>query len=303
MPSRAHYELQEEGLTMEHQEDAFLGSGGLRLYYQCWLPAQPPRAVVLICHGLSDHGGRYPHLVERLASAGYAVYAHDYRGHGRSEGVRLHVERFRLFAEDLKTFLDLVAARHPDKPLVLFAHSLGATVALEYVLDHPGSVAGLISSATALYAGEGFPKLMLWINEALSAVLPRLRLTKLPTEGVSRDAAWVQATLHDPLVYHGPGTTRLGAEILHTLKRLRPRLAGITLPLLVLQAEKDILVDPRGSRLLYEQAASADKTYKVYAGAFHEVFNDLPESREAFLGDVVAWLDAHSKACPQTLVA
>ena len=281
---------------MEHQEGAFPGSGGLRLYYQCWLPAGPPRAVVLICHGVADHGGRYPHLVERLASAGYAVYAHDHRGHGRSEGTRLHVERFRLFAEDLKTFVDLVSARHPDKALYLFAHSMGSAVALEYALAYPGTLAGLILSGTALFAGEGFPRIVLLANEVLSQLLPRLRLTKLPTEGISRDAAWVQATLCDPLVYHGPGTARLGAEILHTLEGLRPRLAGITLPLLILQGEKDILVDPRGSKLLYEQAASADKTHKVYAGAFHEVFNDLPESREAFLGDVVAWLDAHSSS-------
>ena len=278
---------------MEHQEGTFLGSGGLRLYYQCWLPARPPRAIVIICHGVSDHGGRYPHLVERLALAGYAVYAPDDRGDGRSEGVRLHVERFRLFVEDLKTFRDLVAAKHPDKALYLFAHSLGGTVALEYLLDYPGTVAGLISSATALYAGQGFPRIILWINEALSVILPRLRLTRLPTEGISRDEEWVKATLRDPLVYHGPGTTRLGSEIMHTMERLRPRLTEITLPLLILQGEKDILVDARGSKLLYEQAASADKTYRVYGGAFHEVFNDLPESREALLRDVVAWLDAH----------
>lgn len=280
---------------MTHQEDTFLGSGGLRLYYQCWLPSGPPRAIVLICHGVADHGGRYPHLVERLVSSGYAVYAHDYRGHGRSEGMPLHVERFRLFAEDLGIFRDLVAAKHSGKALYLFAHSMGSAVALEYVLAHPGAVAGLICSGAALYAGEGFPRIVLMANKVLSRVLPRLRLAKLPTEGISRDAAWVQATLQDPLVYHGPGTARLGAEILHTLEGLRPRLAEVSLPLLILQGEKDILVDPRGSRLLYERAASADKTHKVYAGAFHEVFNDLPEAREAFLEDVVAWLDAR---CP-----
>jgi alpha-beta hydrolase superfamily lysophospholipase len=279
---------------MEHVEGTFKGARGLVLYYQGWLPARVPRAVVIICSGVADHGGRYPHLVQGLVSAGYAVYAHDHRGHGRSAGVRLHVERFHLFAEDLAAFRDLAAGRHPDRPIYLFAHSMGSAVALEYVLDHAQDVAGLISSGTALYAGEGFPPMVLAVNQFLSLVLPRLRLTKLPTEGISRDAAWVRATLDDPLVYHGPGTTRLGAEIIRALAHLRPRLGEIRLPLLIVQGERDILVNSKGSRMLYEQAASTDKTHKVYEGAYHEVFNDLPEAREAVVRDVVAWLDAHT---------
>jgi len=277
------------------QEGMFIGAGGVELYECSWLPEGSPRAVVILCHGVADHSGRYPHLIARLAGAGYAVCAFDHRGHGHAAGERLHVERFGLYAEDLKVVRDRVAARYPDLPLYLFGHSMGSAVALTYLLDHPNDVAGLIASGVALYAGEGFPPIMLKLNMLLSRWLPRLRLTKIPTEGVSRDQAWVAATRADPLVYHGPGTARLGAEILTALERLRPRLGEITLPLLILQGERDILVGDQGARLLYERAASADKTLRVYGGAYHEVFNDLPASREAVLGDVVGWLDARVK--------
>jgi acylglycerol lipase len=278
---------------MLHQEGTFRGIGGLELYYQRWLPESTPRAIVMICHGVADHGGRYLSVVARLVSEGYAVYAHDHRGHGRSAGERLHVERFQLYVEDLGIFRDLVAAQHPGTKLYLFAHSMGNTVAMQYILAYPTDVSGLISSGTALYAGEGFPQIVLAVNQVLSQLLPHLRLTKLPTEGISRDLAWVKQTLSDPLVYHGPGTTRLGAEIIRALEGLRPRLSEITLPLLIVQGENDFLVDRRGSQLLYAQAASPDKTLKIYAGAYHEVFNDLPLSREALLADMVGWLNAH----------
>jgi acylglycerol lipase len=278
---------------MHHQEGTFRGTGGLELYYQRWLPEGTPRAIVIICHGVADHGGRYPSVVARLVSEGYAVYAHDHRGHGRSAGEKLHVQRFQLYVDDLRIFRDWVAAQHPAAKLFLFGHSMGNTVALQYLLAYPTAADGLISSGTTLYAGEGFPQILLVLNQVLSRLLPHLRLTKLPTEGISRDPAWVQQTLHDPLVYHGPGTTRLGAEIIRALEGLRPRLAEITLPLLILQGENDILVDRRGSQLLYAQAASSDKTLKIYAEAYHEVFNDLPPSQAAFLGDLAAWLSAH----------
>jgi alpha-beta hydrolase superfamily lysophospholipase len=275
-----------------HHEGMCAGADGAELYECCWLPEGAPRAAVLLCHGVADHCGRYPHLVARLAAAGYAVCAFDHRGHGRSAGERLHVERFSRYAEDCKIMRDRVAARYPGLPLYLFGHSMGSAVALTYLLDHPNDVAGLIASGVALYAGEGFPPIVLKLNLLLARWLPRLRLTKLPTQGVSRDEAWVAATRADPLVYHGPGTARLGAEILTALERLRPRLGEIALPLLILQGERDILVGDKGARLLYERAASADKTLRVYPGAYHEVFNDLPASREAGLDDVAAWLDA-----------
>ena len=47
---------------------------------------RPPAASVVISHGAGEHSGRYTHVAERLNAAGYAVFALDHRGHGRSEG-------------------------------------------------------------------------------------------------------------------------------------------------------------------------------------------------------------------------
>ncbi|HEX7836674.1 MAG TPA: alpha/beta fold hydrolase, partial [Kofleriaceae bacterium] len=65
----------------------FTGGGGLPLYAQAWRPRTgEPRAAVVIHHGLADHSDRYAGFAERLVHAGYAVWAFDMRGHGRSAG-------------------------------------------------------------------------------------------------------------------------------------------------------------------------------------------------------------------------
>ena len=58
---------------MRHYEDRFQGIGGIELYYQSWVPDGEPKAVLIIVHGLGEHGGRYPHVVEHLVPHGYAI--------------------------------------------------------------------------------------------------------------------------------------------------------------------------------------------------------------------------------------
>ncbi len=73
-------------------EETFEGAGGLKIFMRSWRPEGQPKAVVVISHGFNSHGGQYAWVAEQLAAKGFAVYAHDYRGRGRSEGERFHVE-------------------------------------------------------------------------------------------------------------------------------------------------------------------------------------------------------------------
>ncbi|VAW30870.1 Lysophospholipase; Monoglyceride lipase, partial [hydrothermal vent metagenome] len=71
---------------MKHEEGTFKSADGLDLYYQSWLPDGDAKATIVIVHGMGEHGGRYPHVVNALVPKGYAIYAADHRGHGRSPG-------------------------------------------------------------------------------------------------------------------------------------------------------------------------------------------------------------------------
>ena len=74
------------------------------------------------------------------------------------------------------------------------------------------------------------------------------------------------------------------------MARVAAEAGKITCPLLIVQGGADRLVDPEGSRMLYDRAGSIDKTLKIYDGLYHEVFNE-PE-RDVVLGDVKSWVEA-----------
>ena len=71
---------------METSSIRLAAEDGVELFVYRWTPDGPPRAVVQIAHGLAEHGGRYARLAGALTAAGYAVYADDHRGHGRTAG-------------------------------------------------------------------------------------------------------------------------------------------------------------------------------------------------------------------------
>ena len=81
---------------MKHQEGYLKSNRETDIYYQYWLPNEEPKAVLLIAHGLAEHSGRYMNLVNHFVPNGYAVYAIDHFGHGKSEGKRVYVERFEI---------------------------------------------------------------------------------------------------------------------------------------------------------------------------------------------------------------
>jgi acylglycerol lipase len=277
--------------VQHHVEGHLPGAGGVSLYWQAWLPNAAPRAVVALAHGGLEHSGRYSHIGRRFADADFASYAIDFRGHGRSGGRRGQIERMSLLVDDLRRLIGLCGEKHPDTPVFLVAHSLGAMVALEYVTSADGALAGVVLSGTGIDV-SGIPKLQAKVAKALSAVAPNLGLVTVDSAGVSRDPAVVRSYDEDPLVFRGRVPVRTAAELLLSADRVTPRLGSLRLPLLVLHGEADVLATSAGARLVHERAGSVDKTLTIYSGLYHEIFNE-PE-REAILDDVVNWIAAHT---------
>lgn len=275
---------------MQHQTGQLEGSRHLTLAWQAWVPDRDVRAAVLVAHGLAEHGGRYVHVGGHLAAAGYAVYAIDHRGHGRSQGDRAQVDRLATVVEDLHTFAELVRSVQPGKPLFLLGHSLGGAVAAAYAVGYPEELAGLVLSAPAV-AVEGTTPLQVRMGKVLSVLSPGLRLLALDGTAVSRDSEVVQAYDEDPLNYRGKIPVRTLAELVRLSEWLPEALASLRLPILLLHGTADRLVPVRASHLVHDCVSSTDRTLRLYDGLYHEVFNE-PE-RERVLADVTGWLEEH----------
>ncbi|MEK1853886.1 MAG: alpha/beta hydrolase [Phyllobacterium sp.] len=180
------------------------------------------RAIVQINHGVSEHSLRYNRFAQFLNGQGFHVYAHDHRGHGLTKAPGAPAGRFaqaggpRHVLDDMDAINDLARNRHPGLPLIMFGHSMGGLVALNYVLKHPdkvdaaaiwnanfsagflGRLAQAILRAERMFLGSDVP----------SMVLPKLTFqdwgrsinnARTASDWLSRDPDEVDAYLADPL--------------------------------------------------------------------------------------------------------
>src|SRR4030042_6757981 len=183
---------------VHHIEGTFKGHKGLSIYEQCWLPQGTLKAILLVAPGLAEHSGRYMNLVHYLVPRGYAICGLDHRGHGKSEGLRCHIDKFSDYLTDLKTFFDIIRTGHSGTRIFLIGHSMGATIALAYTIQNPKDLAGLVLSGVGLKAGSSITPLQRAAGPIVSRVFPKMGVSMIAATAISPDEAVVDAYVHDP---------------------------------------------------------------------------------------------------------
>jgi alpha-beta hydrolase superfamily lysophospholipase len=276
-------------MTITHTEGSIIGNQGMALFLQSWRPEQP-RAAVALSHGLGEHSGRYGHVITELNARGYAVYAVDHRGHGRSPGQRAYIDSWEDFRAGLRALVAHTRASEPGLPVFLIGHSLGGLIALDYVLHEPAGLQGIVASAPAL-SNTGLAPILILLSKLLSRIAPTFTLqSNLPISGISRDPAVQQAYTNDPLVSH-VGTPRLATESFATMDWTNAHAGDLKLPLLLIHGEADPIVLPESSYRFLANAGSSDKQRISYPGVVHETHNDIGWQRP--VDDIANWLDKH----------
>jgi acylglycerol lipase len=274
-------------MSNTYKEESLDGAGGLRIFTRSWRPDQVPRGVVVLSHGFNSHSGYYLWAAEQLLASRMSVYAHDYRGRGKSDGERYYVDRFSDYQGDLDLVVRLARQREPGLPVFILGHSAGGVIACSYVLDHPNDIAGLVCESFAYRVPA--PDFALAVLKGLSHLAPHAHVLKLPKKEFSRDPKVVQALIDDPLLADEVQPTKTVAEMVRTDERLKRDFPEITLPLLVIHGTRDTVARPEGSQEFYARAGSADKTLKLYDGYFHDPLNDL--GKETVMADIRAWIE------------
>jgi acylglycerol lipase len=279
---------------MNTRDGKLTTNDGLSLYWKVWLPDGIPKAVVHIIHGYAEHIGRYQNVVNELVPAGYAIFGNDHRGHGKSEGKRGHVESFQEFIDDERLFnFEVIWPLFSDTPCFLLGHSMGSIIAINYVEQFQDHLKGLVLSGTGSSPGKGVPKAIMVITKILSRILPGIHVkSPLPPEFISRDPDTVNAYINDPLVYNVI-TPRLAEQMQRYLLIGASNAHRVTLPVLIQHGSADTSFS--GQQELLGGIAAQDKTFKLYEGLRHEVYNELPGDRAKVLFDLHTWLDGHLK--------
>ncbi|NMX49992.1 alpha/beta hydrolase [Pseudomonas veronii] len=288
-----------------------------RLYVNQWLPDAPPKALIMVSHGMAEHGGRYARLAEALCGAGYGVVALDQRGHGRTadEGtLGLFAERdgWNKVVGDLASLNQHIGQQLPGVPIILLGHSMGSYIAQAYLLHHSASLHG------AILSGSNFQPVALYRAARLIARAERLRQglrgrsalieflsfgsfnkafkpNRTAFDWLSRDPDEVDRYRHDPLCGFRC-TNQLWIDLLGGLQQISKasNLAQIDpgLPILVIGGECDPVSEgKRLKRLAHalREAGCQNLQLNIYPQARHELFNET--NRDEVTADVLTWLD------------
>ncbi len=280
-------------MDSKHQTGTFQSKDGTKIFYQAWVP-ESPKGVVIIVHGILEHSDRYQNVVNTLVPEGYAVWAFDHRGHGRSEGRRAYVDRFEDFLVDLEAFEAKVRAENPDLGIHLLGHSMGSLIVAHYVasLETPEKFKSLILSGTGAAPGPDITWFIKNVSKLLSVILPKIRLPAgTDPNFISNDPEVVRAYIEDPMI-EMKVTPRIAAEVMKASTKMIEIAPGITIPTLMQIGSEDRAFHPSTWEPLFNAIGASDKEFKLYDGFKHEVYNEV--NKEIALNDLKDWINSHN---------
>jgi len=263
-------------------------------------PCSGEGPVVLILHGLFSHMGWYRTLAAELASTGASVYLLDRRGAGRSQGQRGHMPSWTALVRDVARVVHEIHALHPGRPVHALGISLGGTVSLAASILHQDLFASQILLSPGLAAGFRFPfRRRLQLLQTF--LLRPTTLLELPfsVDALTDHPAWQKALLADPLRTRQV-TARFLVETLRMQQFVRTRMDRVSVPLLVLLAEKDQLVDNAVALAALRRAHAHRVRIEVFVGATHILPASVPSSE--MLGRFTSWLHQPAPAGREELM-
>ncbi len=275
---------------MKTFESSWTDKQGLKFYSKSWEPDAQPKAAVAFLHGLGEHIGRFAHVGEAFAKAGYALMGMDLRGHGQSGGLRGHTPSVEAYMQDIDLLLEHVRARYPGLPTFLYGHSLGAILALNYGLRRKPDLKGVIATSPALHTELENQATKLAMARVLGTLFPTMLLKSgLQTSHLSHDPQVEKLYLSDPLVHDkiSLGFGKLMQENLHwTLAHA----AEFPLPLLMMHGTQDMIAFPSSSEE-FAKAAGDKATLVLWKDLYHETHNEL--NKAEVIQTTIRWMDEH----------
>lgn len=266
---------------------------GIEIFGQYWWGEGAPKAVVCLVHGLGEHCGRYDHVAAALNENGYALYAFDHRGHGRSTGARGHIPNFEALMEEIDLVMAQAQQQFPDVPLFLYGHSWGGNITANYLIRKKPEINGAIITGAWLKLQPDPPAMKVFLAKLVNPFWPSYAESNgIRQDELSSDLSVGEAYVNDPLV-HDKVSARLFLETTAAAGHALQNGKEVEVPVLLMHGREDKITSHKGT----EQFAASVKSEKqliVWEGMRHEIHNEKENGK--VLAEIVRFLDAHAGA-------
>lgn len=290
--------------------------GGRDIPVYVWDPDREPRALIQVFHGLGEHCARYDRFADAATSAGFAVCAHDHRGHGPgadAKGFFASQNGWKQLVADGKRVHDFLRARYASKAVVLLGHSMGSYIAQSYAMRHGDELTALILSGSTwpsrilVRIGRLLAHFEAWRvgRQGQSALLDKLGFgdfnkkfepARTELDWLSRDPDEVDRYVEDPLC-GGPYSTGLWLDLLGGLLEISTdaNLGRIPshLPILITGGANDPVGGEDAMLKLsahYKSTGHVSVDEAIYVDGRHEMLNEI--NRDEFTSDLLGWINS-----------
>ena len=138
--------------------------------------AWPPKAVVFLAHGYATFASElFDWVAAVLASQGIAACALEAKGHGKSEGMPVLVERFSDLVDDYVDAATVLKAHfYEGLPMYAYGESMGGAIAIQATRKAPALFSGLVLMAPMAGIDDAAQpnRMMLAAGRMMAAVMP-----------------------------------------------------------------------------------------------------------------------------------
>lgn len=306
-------------IRMEKSTFSFQAEDGANIHVYKWMPEGTVRCVVQIAHGMVEHAARYEHFAQALTSVGYAVYANDHRGHGKTANSQENLGHFadengwESVVNDLHNITTKIKEKNPNLPIILLGHSMGSFLSKSYIQKYGHELAGVILSGTnsdqGLLSDVGIliakceerirgkqAKSKLLNKLSFGSFNKRFKPNRTEFDWLSRDEGVVDRYIDDQYCggivsagfFHDMLSGIKQADRQENLKKV-PR----DLPIFMIAGENDPVGNytklVKSAVRNYKKVGIQDLQYKFYPGARHEILNET--NKEEVYRDVIEWIE------------
>lgn len=305
---------------MNVQESFVTALDGSEIYLRKWLPERDPRGIIQIAHGMTEHAGVYTDFIAALLKAGYGVYAHDHKGHGKTVKREEDYGHFKPNVGWNEAVSDVIFVSETIRkeqtcPLFLLGHSMGSFLSRRAVQLKGELYDGFLISGTG-----GNPGLLGSIGHKVATIEMKLRgeKTKSPMlnflsfgnfnshfkpnrtkfDWLSSDNNQVDKYIADPLCGFICTTSfyrELFFGVLEVNKLEEFKKTPKNLPIHIFSGDRDPVGDMgKGVKEVYENYKKCevkDVTLRLYENGRHEMFHEV--NKDEVFQDLISWLDKH----------
>lgn len=253
--------------------------------------ALSPNATVLLVHGMGGHTDRWDFLAKYLQKNGISSYSLELRGFGSTPDRKGHIEAFDVYFDDILRLKEIIAGENPGLDIFLIGESMGGLICFAASYLYPGFFKGLICISPAFGNRIKF-KAADYFRVFTSLLINSKKQHEIPftSEMCTRDVAYQKVMDADEREHRLASSSLLWEIIKWQMKSGSGKLRkNFQTDLLFLLSSRDMLVNPKASKAVFDNLKLEAKKIIEYPEMYHALSIDV--GREAVFEDIRNWIE------------